>query len=45
MLNNVNLMGARGALAGPGGPCNPERGGGLSDAEGVDAHEEMNEGR
>ena len=29
----------------PGGQLNPERGGGLSDAEDVDAHEEMNEGR
>lgn len=44
MLNEVVLMGVRGALAGPGGPCNPERGGRLPSAEGVVGHEEMNEG-
>lgn len=44
MLNKVALMGVRRALAGPGGACNAERGGSLSDAEGVVNHEEMNEG-
>lgn len=31
----ANVEGVTGALAKPGGLCNPERGGGLSDTEGV----------